>query len=245
MRTQQYALGVALLELALALAIGAMVLISVQRALFAQQAQQSDARNKSELQKITSHLEGFVLARGRLPCPATQANGAESRLSNGQCSQYAGWLPNASLGLPTSHHAWRMVTASLSSAGAPAAHSLTTDHPLSLLSLPQLGEVVYAPITAGQSIGDGPLPALHLCLHNGLEPLPPAHETGCGGLATHSISAVLVLIAPHDTINQARTAQFFINPNLPQNNPAWLSFERLSWLWLQRGSLHTLSGTTP
>ncbi|HEX4844036.1 MAG TPA: hypothetical protein VFV57_10215 [Limnobacter sp.] len=245
MTARRTARGIALLELALALAIGAMVLVSIQQALFAQRAQQADTQNKSDIQKITSHLEGFVLAKGRLPCPASSSNGAEARQSNGHCDQYAGFLPTATLGLPTHHHGWRMVTASLSTAGAPAAHSLTADHPLAMLSLPQLTEVVYAPITAGQSIAEGPLPALHLCLHNGTQTLPSSHEFGCGGLNTHSVSAVVVLIAPQDTLHQTRAHQFFINPNMPHTNPAWLSFERLSWLWLQRGSLQTLSGTSP
>ncbi|WP_370263827.1 type II secretion system protein [Limnobacter sp.] len=235
--------GMALLEVLLAMAIAALVLASVQRGLATYKAQREQTEHIARSVQLVSHLEGFVLATGRLPCPSAHGNGHEDRRADGICNTYQGWVPTASLGLPVQTLPWRFAVASLNDAGPPAAHSLVSQYPLALLSLPQLGEVIYAPPTSGSSVGQGPLPALHLCLAHGTTPLPPAQSRGCQALPTHSVSAVAVLIPPSDTVNQHRSHQFFINPNLPHHNPIWLSFERLSWLWLQRGGLISLTGS--
>lgn len=101
--------GFSLLELS----IGLLIVATLLSALLVPIATQIDQRRASQteaiLERAREALYGFVIARGRFPCPATDAsNGSEEfasasptpgNASNGLCAQYRGYLPAADLTL--------------------------------------------------------------------------------------------------------------------------------------------------
>lgn len=223
------------MEVALVLALTALVMGPLLQLMKSQQAQAELAQNQKVGPTLLQSVEAFVLAQGRLPCPADTQNGAEARLNN-RCLIVSGWVPSQSLGLPPQYD-WNLTVATLASAGTPASDSLTADNPFALLSPQQLAEIVYAPITPTQGVGTGALPAIHICKHNAAQALPAITQAGCGAHDLYSASAVLVLSEAQGGLNQNRSLQFFIQTELQHQNPIWLSFERLNWLWMQSGAL--------
>lgn len=231
--------GFMLIEIALLVVLMAIILGPLLHLL-------SSHRNKEEVREqlqarrsILEAVEGFVLATGRLPCPAAQAQGTESRQGDA-CSQAEGWLPNRTLGLLTIRGEWKMAVATLAQAGEPAQNTLVSSQPFAELSPQQLSEIVLAPPTANFNLGSGPLPALHLCEISQGQLLPTPTTAGCGNHLLLSASAVWVAYESTDLVNQNRHQQFFVNPAHTAQNPVWLSFERMNWLWMKRGSLDTL-----
>jgi prepilin-type N-terminal cleavage/methylation domain-containing protein len=93
--------GFTLTELAVVLAIVALLIGSMMLPL----AAQDDIRRTQETQKtlndVRDALIGFATAKGRLPCPATTAsNGLEAPIGGGACSApYDGFVPAATLSL--------------------------------------------------------------------------------------------------------------------------------------------------
>ena len=140
-----------------------------------------------------------------------------------------------------------MAVATLESAGEPALNTLVSNEPFAQLSPQQLAEIVMAPFTQNHPVGNGPLPAIHLCQSVAGQALPANTTAGCGAHTLLNPTAVWVAY-PHaadsaneTNINQNRFKQFFIDPEQPAQNPAWISFERMNWLWMKRGALDPIA----
>jgi type II secretory pathway pseudopilin PulG len=234
--------GFMLIEVALVILLLAVILGPVLHLVANQNQKDKLLAHLQTRQNIIDAVEGFVLAHGRLPCPAQNINGIEQRLADA-CMNREGWLPSASLDVLSVQGQWRMAVATLEQAGEPAQNSLVSSQPFSDISPQQLAEIVLAPYTASYPLGTGPLPAIHLCQEiAGV--VPPVNTTaGCGGHHLLSPSAVWVAYLVNDR-NQNRYQQFFITPDQPAINPVWLSFERLNWLWMKRGSLDSITTST-
>ena len=98
--------GFALLELAITLAVLAVLLTGLALPLAAQVQMRRQEELRRELEDARDAVMGFAAAHGRLPCPAVEgASGLEAfapggDASNGQCADfYGGFLPAATLGL--------------------------------------------------------------------------------------------------------------------------------------------------
>lgn len=231
-------IGFMLIEVALVIMLMAIVLGPVLHLLNSQRQKDEVSAQLETRQKILEAVEGFILATGRLPCPALQINGQESRIGD-ECTQKEGWLPVSTLAVWGISGEWKMAVATLEQAGEPAQNALVSNTPFAQLSPQQLAEIVMAPYTANFNIGSGPLPAIHLCQTVQGNALPTNVDAGCGAHTLLSTSAVWVAYPSSDTLNQNRFQQFFMNPDQATLNPVWLSFERMNWLWMKRGSLDT------
>lgn len=235
------------MELAIVISLIAIIFGPLTQLIKSQYTLQTEQNRVSSNKAIMEAIEAFVLSHHRLPCPSDTQNGNEYR-SNGRCLVLSGWVPSKTLSLAQQEENWYLTIATLSSAGAPAQDALTADNPFQHISPQQLAEVIYAPPTSSKPIGTGPLPAIHICQHSASVAPPSITDAGCGNLPLYSASAVLVIspgpslngMSPLQNLNQNRTHQFFIHPDLQNLNPVWLSFERLNWLWIQGGAFNTL-----
>lgn len=230
--------GFMLIEVALVVVLMAIILGPVLHLLASQREKDKVLTHLDSRQRILEAVEGFVLATGRLPCPAGLANGAELR-SGDACTHKEGWLPTATLASWGISGQWKMAVATLERAGEPARNALVSAQPFAQLSPQQLTEIVMAPYTANHAIGTGPLPAIHLCQLVQGHSIPPNVNSGCGAHTLLNATTVWLAYPVHDLANQNRYQQFFINPDQPATNPVWLSFQRLNWLWMKRGALDT------
>lgn len=232
--------GFMLIEIALVLMLVAVILGPILHLIAGQRSKSAVLEQLESRQKITEAVEGFILATGRLPCPATTPNGTEAR-SASTCLQREGWLPGTTLHTGSVSTAWRIAVATLEQAGEPAQNALLTGQPFAQLSPQQLSEIIFAPITVNHGLGSGPLPAIHLCQQVAGQTLPANTSAGCGTHTLISPSAVWVAYPVsadlQSSININRFQQFFINPVDPVSNPVWISYERMNWLWMKRGSL--------
>lgn len=224
-----------LIEVALVIMLVAIILGPVLHLMASQSRKDQVLEQLRTRQTVLEAVEGFVLANGRLPCPALQRNGLESRLGDA-CTNREGWLPSATLNTWGLTGEWRTAVATLEQAGEPALNALVSNTPFAELSPQQLAEIVLAPYTANYALGTGPLPAIHLCQEVAGQSIPSNTAAGCGSHTLLSASAVWVAYQ-NEALNQNRYQQFFISPEQPASNPAWLSFERLNWLWMKRGAL--------
>lgn len=233
--------GFMLIEVALVIILVAIILGPVLHLMASQSRKDQVLDQLRARQMVLEAVEGFVLTYGRLPCPALQKDGLESRLGDA-CTNREGWLPSATLNTWGLAGAWRTAVATLQQAGEPALNALVSNQPFAELSTQQLAEIVLAPYTANYALGTGPLPAIHLCQEIAGQNLPANTTAGCGPHTLLSASAVWVAY-PDQAVNQNRYQQFFISPEQPALNPAWLSFERLNWLWMKRGALDPIHQT--
>jgi prepilin-type N-terminal cleavage/methylation domain-containing protein len=93
--------GFTLVELAISMVILGLVLTGFALALSQQVQQRQLTDTRTALQQANDAIISFVIANGRLPCPAVVgSNGQESMTGIGQCTAAAGFLPAVSLGLP-------------------------------------------------------------------------------------------------------------------------------------------------
>ncbi|WP_288106436.1 prepilin-type N-terminal cleavage/methylation domain-containing protein [Limnobacter sp.] len=228
--------GFSLIELAIALAVLAVLSLPISRLLKTQRTASETASVLQTKDLMLQSVEGFVLTHRRLPCPATAPGSTES-WNNGQCEQASGWLPVQSLGLGMQAKPWRMSVATLQSAGPPAANALTANFPLQAINLNTLTDIINTPVNSYRTLNNGALPAMHVCIQSGNQTRPNPVQPGCQGLLTQTTSAVLV-IYPADATPSSY--QFVIQPNTPLHNPVWLSYERLVWLWMQAGALPSI-----
>src|SRR5256885_9307753 len=96
--------GFTLIELALTLAVMAILASAVLVPFVAQVAQRKTAVTEKTLEQIKEALLGYATATGRLPCPAlSTSNGIEAfavggDISNGICASFVGFLPAVTLG---------------------------------------------------------------------------------------------------------------------------------------------------
>lgn len=91
--------GFSLVELAVVLVIIGAIGLVFWRALFRFKSLPAiGSLTATSLPTAEATLNGFILAQGRLPCPATTANGVED------CSASMGWLPVRTLGMSLSEN---------------------------------------------------------------------------------------------------------------------------------------------
>ncbi len=93
--------GFTLVEMAMVLAIVALLLTGLVPTISGQLEQRRSAETKKQLEEIQQALIGFAIIKGRLPCPATtSSNGVESPSTGGTCNNFFdGYVPGATLGL--------------------------------------------------------------------------------------------------------------------------------------------------
>lgn len=244
--------GSMLLEMALVLGILAVIIPPILNLSRSQNAAFAESLLQEEKQKIEQAIEGFVLSRGRLPCPA-QAGSLQEDFANDQCALQSGDLPAGSLSLGTLQQNWSMAVADLASASAPAQNALHNNLRWQQLSLQQLTEIILSPITSTSGMDGSALPAISICNFDPNQVLPKLSERGCGVQSLHSPTAVLVVQAKQPLtsakgasgldgapsvihqVNLQRTQQFFIARDYSSDNPMWLSYERLVHLWMEGG----------
>ena len=92
--------GFSLVELAVVMAIVALLLGSLIYTLSAQTEQRNFEETRRRLDLARDLVLAFAVVKGRLPCPATSTSlGAESPSTGSSCTTYfGGWLPAASIG---------------------------------------------------------------------------------------------------------------------------------------------------
>jgi prepilin-type N-terminal cleavage/methylation domain-containing protein len=107
-RTRHGERGVTLIELAISLAVLAIISVGILVPLVTQIQQRNVTMSDSTLTDVKDALLGFAAINGRLPCPATlaAANGAEAfsatpvgGASNGECADFWGYVPGRALGV--------------------------------------------------------------------------------------------------------------------------------------------------
>lgn len=93
--------GFTLVEMAMVLAIVALLLTGLVPTISGQLEQRRSAETKKQLEDIQQALIGFAIIKGRLPCPATSSsNGLENPSTGGTCSNFFdGFVPGATLGM--------------------------------------------------------------------------------------------------------------------------------------------------
>ncbi|HWJ36147.1 MAG TPA: type II secretion system protein [Steroidobacteraceae bacterium] len=98
---RQHARGFTLIEVAISMVILGLVLTGLVVSLSQELQQRHLLDTRSTLEQANQALTAFVVANGRLPCPAlVGSNGLESTTGPGICSAAAGFLPAVTLGLP-------------------------------------------------------------------------------------------------------------------------------------------------
>lgn len=95
--------GFTLVEMAMVLAIVALLMAGLLPTISSQIEQQQLKETRDQLRDIEEALIGFAIINGRLPCPATSASkGVESPAGGGACTNfYDGFVPAATLGMST------------------------------------------------------------------------------------------------------------------------------------------------
>jgi prepilin-type N-terminal cleavage/methylation domain-containing protein len=98
--------GFTLIELAIALAVAAMFVVTLAIPLAAQLQLRRADEARRQLEEARDVVLGFAAAHGRLPCPATEASRGEEAfapgggVANGACADFhSGLLPGAALGM--------------------------------------------------------------------------------------------------------------------------------------------------
>lgn len=93
--------GFTLVEMAMVLMIVGLMLGGLLPVLSAQRESQRINETRKQLDDIQQALIGYAIINGRLPCPA-HAAGEEEPVGGGDCSHnFDGFVPAATLGLPT------------------------------------------------------------------------------------------------------------------------------------------------
>ncbi len=95
--------GFTLVEMAMVLAIIALLLAGLLPTISSQIEQQQLTETRKQMNDIQQALLGFAIINGRLPCPASSvSNGIESPVGGGSCTNFFdGFIPAATLGLST------------------------------------------------------------------------------------------------------------------------------------------------
>ena len=107
MKFKQNSLGFSLVEMAVVLVIMGFVLGALLLPLQAQRSQAFQSQTDNTLDQAKKALLGYAISHNRLPCPATATSnldagsrGIESPIPvTGTCTNVAGYLPAATLGI--------------------------------------------------------------------------------------------------------------------------------------------------
>lgn len=92
--------GFSLIEMAMVLLILGLLLGGILSAVSVSTDNIRIANTQAQLQEIEEALYGFAQVNGRLPCPASNTSGGvEVPVGGGNCTNYFGFVPSATLGL--------------------------------------------------------------------------------------------------------------------------------------------------
>ena len=93
--------GFTLVEMAVVLAIVALLLGGLLPTISSQMEQRQTNETRKQLDEIQQALIGYAIINERLPCPASStSNGVEDPVGGGNCARfYDGYVPAATLGL--------------------------------------------------------------------------------------------------------------------------------------------------
>jgi prepilin-type N-terminal cleavage/methylation domain-containing protein len=91
--------GFSLVELAVVLVILGFVLAALLLPLQAQRENTFRTQTENQLEIVRKALIGFAQTNGYLPCPATAASAGQEARNAGNCTNQAGFLPAATLGV--------------------------------------------------------------------------------------------------------------------------------------------------
>lgn len=93
-------IGFTLVEMAMVLAIVALLLAGLLPTISGQIERQRRTETIKQLDDIQQALIGFAIINGRLPCPATAASNGLESLAAGTCTNFFdGFVPGATLGI--------------------------------------------------------------------------------------------------------------------------------------------------
>ena len=237
--------GFSLLELSLSLMVMALLLASMLPLQQAFENRRREWLEQSQMDQWMSHIEGFALTRRRLPCPAPDMDGSEQfQSTNGPCTISNGWLPWRAMGLAKPGRAPLYAVASLETIGAPYAHLLTTRGGLKTVPTDLLSAAILAPPdTSGSS--PGTLPALLVTAaeaQTSLDSPAPLSGMPCAGTLFLTVSAVALISSDFQKAQQFSGSNRCYQP--PKTGDlarmAWLSYERLIWLYVKAGLIGSL-----
>lgn len=93
--------GFTLVEMAMVLAIVALLLTGLVPTISSQVEQQRMRETRKQLEEIQQALIGYAIVNGRLPCPASpNGNGEENPIGGGSCANFFnGYVPATTLGI--------------------------------------------------------------------------------------------------------------------------------------------------
>ncbi len=114
--------GFSLIELAIVILIMGLVLGGIAMPLSVQRENARIKQGDEQIAMVQSAIEGFALANGRLPCPATPASDGVADPSGGGCTTQHGFVPATTLNLHGSRNDDNLL---LDPWGAPLRYSVT------------------------------------------------------------------------------------------------------------------------
>ena len=91
--------GFSLVELSVVILVLGLLLGGLMGPLSAQRENARLKDAKDQLDGVRIAIEGFALANGHLPCPATPASGGSAALAPGACAVQHGFVPATTLDL--------------------------------------------------------------------------------------------------------------------------------------------------
>jgi prepilin-type N-terminal cleavage/methylation domain-containing protein len=241
-QAQQYASGFSLLELSLSLLVLGILMATLLPLNAAMENRRRDWMSQMQMDLWMSQIEAFALAHRRLPCPAADADGSEQSISStGPCGLSNGWLPWRALGLQKPGRAPLYAVASMDTLGTPYSHLLTRQDGFRTVPIDLLSAAIFAaPETSGSS--PGTLPAL--LVSDTAASAGGTHTlTGmpCAGQLFQTVSAVALVSSDLEHSDQFKAGNRCYQPPAigSQARMAWLSYERLIWLYVKAGLMRT------
>lgn len=97
--------GFSLVELAIVILIMGLVLGGLAVPLSVQRDNARNQETQRQLDDVRAAVEGYVLANGHLPCPATPASDGREDAAGGACTRQHGFVPATTLNLRGSRNA--------------------------------------------------------------------------------------------------------------------------------------------
>lgn len=178
--------GFSLVEMAIVLAIVALLLGGLLPTISGQMEQQHRNETRRQLDEVRDALIGFAVANGRLPCPASAiSNGIENPLGGGVCASLDGFVPAVTLGITQTDSQGY----ALDGWSNRIRYAVTTDH-----------ASAFTTANGMQAVGMGLLnPDLSVCASATGIPPPPATTCGAATILTNHAVAVIYSVGKSTT----------------------------------------------
>ena len=231
--------GFTLVELAIVLIILGLVITTLLLPLRAQREQAAQAQTENTLENAKQAILGFAQSKGRLPCPAV-ANGAESPLGGGSCTQQTGFLPAVTLGIqPTDTQgfaldAWsNRIRYAVTSANANA-YSFTTSNAMNTLGLSALTPDIRI---CGTSVAVSCTPTINL-INNAVAVVYSTGATGSQAAGSNDETENLNAVGANQIDTVFVSHNNSAAPNEFDHLVTWISPYVLYNAMIQAGQLH-------